>query len=375
MLTCPACASEVPESDTACPACHLAVTLFAPVREAAGPDAATDPVFLQTIAELIRSVDLPPGPPAPAETTEAAISRNGRFPSLGPSVPPSDRPQREPSELAALGQFPALPAPSTESELKRRASEYLLLGRRLGLDFNDFSTRLGAATLTDDMDSLAAIVREMFIHLAGALAEAYENELGFRNEIAQQVPTPSADVEFEAIRGALRVGDLGGAHRRIAHVRDELARIEEEWAACRILLTECDLLSETIHELGGDPTPALGPLEEGRRNLASGQRERAERLLARSAVALWSLLEPLFFEDLKRLRDRLSEARAAGAEIGGAVDDLRAVALQLKQRNFGGTIVAYRRLRSFADGAVPEVEAPAPPGEGPADPARPVPPA
>jgi hypothetical protein len=376
MATCPACAAEVGETDPVCPSCHLAVGLFAPVREAAGGEAAGDPAYLQTIAELIRSVDLPDGPSGPAEPvpSEAVLSSPSRFPALAPSPPAPERPGRTPAQIANLGQFPALPAPSTEDELRRQASEYLLLGRRLGLDFNELSSRLSAATLTNDVPTLSTVVREMFVHLAGALAEAYETELGFRNELAQQVPTPSADVEFEAIRGALRVGDLAGAHRRITHVRDELARVEEEWAAARILLTECDLLAETIRELGGDPDPALGPLEEGRKGLAAGQRERAERLLARSAVALWSLLEPRFFEELKRLRDRLGEARAAGTDIGVAVGDLRGVAQHLKQRNFGGTIVAYRRLREFVDGPNRPTARAAAPAEPPLGPEAPEPP-
>jgi hypothetical protein len=354
MRNCPACSAEVEDTATVCPACQLSVSLFDPVREAAGPEAVTDPVFLRTIAELIQSVDLPaPSDPPAAVSVEGQMSAPSRFPSLParPDIP--EPPLRDPAALASLGQLPALPAASTEDELERRAAEYLQLGRRLGLDFGEFATRMQSASLTHDPATFGTVVREMFVHLAAALTVSYESELGRRNELAQLVPTPSADVEFEAIRRSISVGDLPGAHRRIALVHDDLGRIEEEWATGRILATECDLLAETVRELGGDPSPALGPLQEGRKSLAAGQRERAERLLARAAIALWSLLEPRFFEELKRLRDRLAVDRSAGADIAPALSDLRAVAVELKQRNFGGTIVAYRRLRAFADRSEP----------------------
>jgi hypothetical protein len=354
MRSCPACSAEVDDSATVCPTCQLSVSLFDPVREAAGAVEGTDPVFLRTIAELIQSVDLAPSPGDPTPPP----SDGGRSPPVGApplegGAPPAEPALRTPAELASLSQLPALPTAASDEELERRASEYLQLGRRLGLDFGDVSSRLQSAGLTHDQATLSGLVREMFVHLAGALTINYESELGRRNELAQLVPTPSADVDFEAIRRAISVGDLPGAHRRLAVVHDELGRIEEEWATGRILATECDLLAETIRELGGDPSPALGPLTEGRKSLATGQRERAEHLLARAAIALWSLLEPRFFDDLKRLRDRLALDRSAGVEIAPALQDLRAVAVELKQRNFGGTIVSYRRLRAFVDRSEP----------------------
>ncbi|HTW55887.1 MAG TPA: zinc ribbon domain-containing protein [Thermoplasmata archaeon] len=353
MAVCPACGAEAPPDATECGTCHLAVALFGAVRDAAGADGAQDPVYMQTVGELIRSVDLTaPAQPGDSEARPGLLDR-GR-----PRRPPaggSDRPAREPSALRPIDQMPGLPDPPSTAERRRRIDEYRLIARRMGVDLGPLSDRLSAALLTDDEPTLEAIAREMFVHLAAAVAEEYETVLVRRNELAHLVPTPSVDVELDAVRRSIAVGDLAGAHRRLAHVQDELTRLDEEWATGRILATECDLLADTLRDLGGDPAPALGPLEAGRKSLGTGQRESAERLLARAAVALWSLLEPRFFEELKRLRDRMIAARAAGADIGAAVGDLRGIAVELKARNFAGAIAAYRQLRAFVD----RVEAPA----------------
>ncbi len=76
-------------------------------------------------------------------------------------------------------------------------------------------------------------------------------------------------------------------------------------------------------------------------------------MLARAAVALWTVLEPRLLADLRRLRDRMVEVRAAGLDIEPAVRELRSISNELRQRNFVGTIVAYRRLKSEIDGASP----------------------
>jgi len=370
MVACPACGTETPASASDCPHCHLAVALFDPVKEAAGPAGRQDPVYMQTVGELLRSVDLTaPAVPEP-DRGPALLDRSGTRRRLDA---PSDRPSRHPDALAPLAGFPALPPRAEGDDLRRRFEEYRQLGRRLGVDLGPMVARAGPAALVDDGPTQQAIVREMFVHLAGHLAEEFDRLLAHRNELAQLVPTPGADVEFSAIRGAIAVGDLVGASRRLDHVRDELAQVEEEWATGRILATECDLLAETLRELGGDPEPALGPLEEGRRYLGVGRREPAERMLARAAIALWSLLKPRFMEELKRLRDRLIQERGSGGDIGPAVAELRTITTELRQRNFVGTIGAYRHLRAFVDHAEPPI------ADGPAvpagDPARPAPPA
>lgn len=369
MVDCPACGAKVPDGGAECPGCRLAVPLFDAVREAAGPAGHGDPVFMRTVGELLRSVDLTSPPPVPdGDDPPRLLDRSGTRRRLGA---PADRPARTPAPVAPLDLLPALPPPVDTDGLKRRFDEYLQLGRRAGVDLGAEAARAGPAELVDDATSLEAIVREMFVRLSGSVAEEYERTLGRRNELAQLVPTPSADVEFAAIRNAIAVGDLAGAYRRLDHVRDVLSQIEEEWAIGRILATECDLLAETLRELGGDPGSALGPLQEGRKFLGAGRREAAERMLARSAIALWEMLKPRFTDELKRMRDRLVEARSAGAEIGPAVAELRTITQELKARNFVGTIGAYRQLKALVDRVEPPPGVAA--GGGLGDPARPTP--
>jgi len=361
MVNCPACGGEVGDDIRQCPRCLLSTTLFDAVRDAAGTNPEHAPAYLRTIGELLATVDSTP-PPAPSPApVPTAFHRSGgttrRIPDAGVPRPPRTVPAVRP--LALLPQYPA---GTTFAETRRRLDEYFLLGRRLGLDFTDFEARFGAANLSDDLASLDVLGHEMFLHLASAISEEYESTLARRNEVAQLIPTPSADVELDSVRQSIGLGDLPGAQRRLAHVRDELVRIEEEWQVGRILVTECDLLVTTVRELGGDPAPALGPLEEGRRFFHEGRRKEAEQLLAQSAVALWAVLEPRFFDDLKRQRDRMLEARAAGADVAAAVAALRDVAVELRQRNFAGTVVAYRSLKGTLDRLAP-AEVAGTPGE------------
>jgi len=347
MPTCPACGSQVADPATECPGCQLSVKLFDAVREAAGSATDHDPAYIRTIGELLATVDLTtPGPPAPAGTSQGLLTPPRRGAARG--APPSPH-KRKVRPIAPIRDLPSLPIAGSDEELRRRVLEYFELGRRLGADFTEFETRASAAVTAADHASMSVLAREMFVHLVSALAEEFESTLAERNEVSQLIPTPSADVELDAIRESIRLGDLAGALRRLSHVRDELVRLEEEWEVGKILVSECDLLTQTIRDLGGDPGPALGPLEEGRKLVLKGRRPEAEKLLARAAVALWTVLEPRLFEDLRRIRDRMHEARSAGADIGGGVTDLRDVATELRQRNFVGMLMAYRRLRAFAD--------------------------
>lgn len=369
MPVCPACGTQVPEEAVECPACRLAVPLFAAVREAAGPAGTENPVFMQTVGELISSIDLlgpvadsgPAPPPGLLDRSAIHRRRDGS----------TDRPPRAPEPIQPLEQLPALPSLGSSEEVRRRIDEFSQLARRIGVDLGRISGRLSPAVLSNDEATLSAIARDLFVRLAGAVAEEYETELARRNDLAHLAPTPSADVELDAVRKAIAVGDLLGAQRRLEHVRDELGRIDEEWAAGKILATECDLLADTLRDLGGDPRPALGPLEEGRRNLVTGQRENAERLLARAAMALWALLEPRFFEDLKRVRERLVSVRSAGVDVAPAVTGLRGVATELKARNFAGAITAYRQVKAFLEHV--EVPGGAAPLEAVSAPTRPSP--
>ena len=362
MPACPACGVEVGDGATACPTCHLDVALFPAIREAAGAAAPGDPAYVRTIGELLQTVDLSAPAAAQAPPVQGLLSRPSRFPALRlPELPPPEvAPTTAEERLSPLRNLPALPTAPTPTEIRRRVDEYFQVGRRLGLDFTDFESRANAARLVDDVASLEVLSREMFVHLSSALAEEYESSLARRNELAQLVPTRGADVEFEAIRRAIGTGDVAGAQRRLAHIRDELGRVEEEWQVGRILVTECELMAATVRELGGDPTPAIGPVDEGRRLIARGRRTDGERILARAAVAMWTVLEPRLFEDLHRLRDRLVEMRSAGLDVRPALEDLRGVAQELGQRNFVGTIVSYRRLRGFVErSAAPSEDGPA----------------
>ncbi|MCI4372689.1 MAG: hypothetical protein L3K02_03490 [Thermoplasmata archaeon] len=338
----------MPEEVEACPKCHLSTQLFVAVREAAGPLGGADLVSIQTIGEILAAVDL--SVPAVPGGVPSSLARAPRLPPLraAPSAPPPEEP-RPSFPLSDLQDLPSLPAGRSEEELDRKIDEYFQLGRRLELDFSEFESRHHAADLVNDRASLETIAREMFVHLVSGLAEEFESVVAQRNELAAFVPTPSADVEIDAIRRAISQGDLPGAQRRLAHVRDEVQRIEEEWEVGKILVTEAEMLAATVHELGGDPGPAMGPVEEGRKMIRVGRRTEGERLLARGAVALWAVLEPRLVEDLQRLKLRLAELRAAGLDIQVAVEELRVVMAELRQRNYVGTIVAYRRARAFVE--------------------------
>ena len=359
MATCPACGIEASGPSGECPRCHLSAQLFAPVREAAQGLADSDPAYLRTIGELLATVELTKAAEPPVGPAHNLLNRPGSPPQWGEVETASLPPPRAAAPIAPVVDLPAVPATGTAlPDLERRTQEYLQIGRRLGLDFTDFEARARSAALVGDVDSLEVLGRELFVHLSSAVVEEYESLLARRNELSQLLSTASADVELTAVRRAIGVGDLGGAVRRLQLVRDELGEVEQQWEVGRILVTEGELMAATIRELGGDPSPAAGPLEQGRRLFADGHRAESERVLARAAVALWTLLQPPLMADLRRLRDRMVEARTAGLDIEPAVRDLRAVSLELRQRNFVGTIVAYRRLRAFVDRTAPPPGAP-----------------
>ncbi len=357
MAACPACGVELEDTATECPSCHLTVALFPAVKEAAGSSDDADPAYLRTIGELLAAVD-PAQPTAPvARPARGLLSRPMRYPALAADeLPRSQAPAGPTGPVLALTDLPPLPSTVTAAELVRRVDQYLQTGRRLGLNVTDFEARANAARLVDDRPSLEVLAREMFVHLSSALAEEYESLLARRNEIAQLVPAKAADVELAAARKAIESGDLIGTQRRLTHVRDEIGRVVEEWEIGRILVAECELLAQTVRELGGDPTPAIGPLEEGRRLLAQGQRISGERLLASAAVALWAVLEPRLLTDLHRIHDRLKASRSSGTEVTPGLEEFKSIAIELRQRNFAGTILAYRRLRLLVDRTAPLVE-------------------
>lgn len=352
MLRCPACGFESAADVDECQRCHLSVALFGPVQEAAGAGDG-NPNYLRAIGEILTAVDATPESPEEPEAPSAgAFARPSRFPALGPRGVPEPPAGSEAGPLAPAG-LPALPPAGEVPALLRQVNDYLQIARRQGLDLSDFSERAREGVLSQDRSSLELLSRDLFIHLAASLTEQYEGLLERRRELAGLVSTASQDVELESGRASLALGDLAGAQRRLRHIDDQLSGLEDQWATVQILVAEGDLLATTIRELGGDPEPALGPLTEGKRLARVGDRDAAEPVLARAALALWSLLDPLFLRELARVKEAIVRGRAAGRDPAPAILHLRQLAADLRHRNFAAAIAAYRELRALADGTPP----------------------
>lgn len=366
MPGCPACGSEVPPDALECPRCHLAVHLFEPVREAVGvPE--SDPRYASELAELMAAVEPSPAPGEDGKTGPAVLAYPARF----PSPPARHTPMPEgpaPPTLDTLPSLPALPSGGVAG-LRRQIDEQLQVARRQNLDVDDLMERSKESLALDDPRTLEVVARELFVRLAAALSEAYEATVAARNALANLVPTSQLDQELVTVRMVLLQGDLAGAQARLTMVREELAELQESWETVQILLTECDLLAGTIRELGGDPGPALGPFEEGRRLAQSGIRQEAEPVLAKATVALWAVLNPRFGPEMHRIKDALLARRRAGADVSGAIEEFRELAAYLAKRNFGATVLSYRRLRDFVDASPPKGDE-LPPA-GPAAPSAP----
>ena len=353
MSKCPACGFENPDEATQCGRCQLATSLFPSVREAAGtPEAA--PSYLRAIGDILAAVD------GPAETPEepataAVVSPAARFLSMPAALAP---PATVPGPTTPLG-LPALPPAGDVPLLMRQVNDYLQLARRQGLDLTEFGERAREAVLVQDRGTLEVLSRDLFVHLAASLTDEYEGVLGRRHELAGLVETTTPDVELESTRASLAMGDLAGVQRRLRHIEQELSDLEDTWATVQILVTECDLIAETIRELGGDPTPALGPLAEGRRLARAGERGAAEPVLARATIALWSVLDPILLTELARVKESILRQRSAGVDTTESVTHLRDLARDLRHRNFGAAIASFRKLRAQADHAPPLAAGPA----------------
>lgn len=363
MAACPACGSEVASPALECPRCHLSVGLFEAVREAVGV-AESDPRYASEVQELLKAVEsAPEGAAAPAaDTGPGVLAYPFRFPApsapgsgvpAGPRAPVPDAPT--PPSLDGLPALPALPSGGTAG-LRRQLEEYLRLGRAMGLDLSEAVERDRAAIAADDRATLERVDRELFVRIAAGLAEEFETTVARRNGLATLVNTAAEDAELVELRALLLAGDLAGSQPRLAKVRERLEALEEEYEAALILVADCELLADTIRELGGDPGPALGPLEEGRRLLREGDRAEADAMLARGSIALWAVLYPRLAPALQRLKDVMIARRDAGEDVAPAVEELRGIATQLKRRNFAAVITHFRRLRAL----VGEDEAPAP---------------
>jgi hypothetical protein len=320
----------------------LAVHLFEPVREAIGVPR-SDPRYSDEVKELLKAVDTDVAPSARAPEGPGAMAYPPRF--LAPSPPEAPVVEGStPPPLDAIPSLPALPSGGAAG-LRRQIDEYLQIARALGLDLAEAPQRTKEAILVDDRASMEQISRDLFVRIAAALSEEYEAAVAQRNGLTTLVGTKSQDEELVEARESLLAGDVQSAHADLRAILNQLQELEDHWATVRILVTECDLLADTIRELGGDPGPAWGPYEEACRLVRNGARDEAEPVLAGAALALWTVLYPRFGPELRRIKDAMLAQRAAGVEVTREIVQLRELANHLNKRNFGATIATYRHLR------------------------------
>jgi hypothetical protein len=258
----------------------------------------------------------------------------------------------KPPSARTLG-LPALPEGHGPELWQKQIAEYLRLARRRGMDVTEFSQRSRMAIESGDPSSLEVLNRDLFVHVAAGLTDDIETLQRRREELSQWTSTPTMDAELEGAERSLAMGDLVGADRRIRRLSDEVALLEEQWATIQILETEAELIRETLVELGGDPAPVQGALAEGERLAREGRRQEAERLLARANLALWSLLAPRLTRDLTRLKELVLSQQNAGVDVIESADLFREIATDLRRRNYGALVAAYRRLRSVVVPVLP----------------------
>ncbi len=344
MIACPACGLEIPGDSAECARCHLGRSLFDAVREASGDSPDPDPAYVRTIGEIL--TQLGDDPLLAPEPSEGRLAYPHRFPSPALGRPKPSFLDQPPPPPQPLGTLPALPPAGDVPLLLRQVNDLLQLGRRQGLDLTPYTERTREALAAQDRPTLEALVRDLFVLLAASLTEQYDGAIARRTELAGLIPTASPDVELEGCRASLALGDLAGAQRRLRHVEESLADLEEQWATVQILVAEAELIATAVRELGGDPGPALGPLLEGQRRAREGDRAGAEPVLARSTLALWSILNPLLRRDLDRLREDLLGRRGRGEDVETATRMLRQLAGDLSHRNFGAAVLTFRLLRS-----------------------------
>ncbi len=353
MASCPACSTEFVEPAAACPRCGLASDLFPAVRSAAsGGRSDRDP---QMIEEILRAVGGDPTGPIVAPGP-ATIAQPARFPSAPAQRPPPAR--RPATELPGL---PALGPGDPKVVLRRQIDEYLTLGRRLGIDLTSFPPRMHAAIRAEDVEEYARIRSELFVYLAAYLSEQVELCRARRSELAAVLGDDLPDEEIEELGSRLVEGDLPGTYRSLHAVEELLSGLEVTYQTVQLLSLEADLLAETVRELGSDPSRALGPIATAREAARSGDRSVAERLLARGVLALWHLAAPRLVVQVGEISGRLDAAQRAGADPAFARAQLHEMVAELRVRNFGAAILAYRRARDAAPAAVPAAPTELPP--------------
>ncbi|MCI4349804.1 MAG: hypothetical protein L3J93_06270, partial [Thermoplasmata archaeon] len=338
MTECPACRTSSPADLAACPQCGLATALYDPIRQAVSlPE--HDPRYLTQVQEFLDALgDLAIGTHAPG--TSPALSKAGRFPS-GPAGagPGAHRPR------ASLAPHPIaeLPPAGSSAELRTEVREFLKIGRRLGLESDPLVERARHHVESNDPSALEQDRKDLFLRLSSLLGERLDVESGRREEIATYLATKEIDAGIAEARKAFASGNLDGAQRSLAKTADAINLVGEQWGAVEILLSESDALAQEITELGGDPAPAIGPTEEGRRLAREGQRDRAEEVLVRGIIGLWTVLSPRLERDLSQRVAEVAQLKELGAERAGPVADLRAFARRLHERDYVAALEAYRR--------------------------------
>jgi hypothetical protein len=353
MVQCPVCGEENPPEASNCTSCQLSTSLFEPVREAAG-STVDDSDYARAIAEILAVVGPEPEPSesgAAAASSGTVVTAQARFPALSAARLLPAPTVRAPT----LPDLPVLAPGSGLSLVQRQVEELLQAGRREGLDLKDSDRRMLLALKDENRAALDEVRRSLFVQVAASIAEDLEIQSGRRNELAALVPTASIDAELNSARVAFATGDITGTIRRLRQASDGLSALEDRWTTCQILTTEADLMTEVLRELGQDPSPALGPLTEGRRLARTGNADRAEKVLAGANRALWGLLVPQINASLQAIRAQLHGRPATDQEIEPVVRELRQLAALIRRRNLGAAVTTYRRLRT----AVAALSAPA----------------
>jgi hypothetical protein len=337
MPVCPACETDVGEGLPACPKCGLATELFDPIEEAVGLPR-TDPRYHASIHEILEAIGaLPSDPsagPAPAELANAA-----RF----PSTPIPETRITPPHRTVPVPERPKLTAAAGLPALRQQVAELLELARRRGLDVATFEGRAEALAVVDDMTELEQLDRDLFVHLAASLSGELEQLSARHREIIRVLPPTSLDAEMEKARTTLASGDLAGAQRELRRASITLEAVAAEWQSVETLVTEGELLQQAVTEFGGDPTPATGELDEGRRLAREGQRTPAEEILTKATLDLWAIAKPLLEADLSQRMETVLRLRAAGVDVRPILLDLKEFGVHLKTRNFPAAIEMYRR--------------------------------
>jgi hypothetical protein len=286
--------------------------------------------------------------PALLETNgPGALAHPSRFPSQGSGSPRAGRRATPISELPAL---PPLEGDDPRRALRVEVDLLYSLGRQMGLDLGAAESRIRSAVAADDLLGFDSVRRELFVQEAAALAERLEGALARGQELRALLGTETPDAELDGAREALGRGNLLGSFRVLRIAEEGLDTLEEEWETVRVLALEAELLVETIRELGGDPSPAQGPLEAARKYARAGDRAAAEPLLARALLALWHVVAPLLRGQVVDLTARLEGMERSGESTLPARHALHAMAGELRAHNFGGAVVAWRRARDAAGG-------------------------